>query len=127
MAIKLCSQANPRNFTPAKPEFPKNLLTNDPQLESFIGPKSWLLFDKLVANEAWLNTDPGEWLKAEEYQRMSNFIRDLKVVNDLAERCVKDIQDYKNTANDAVHRDEILTVASDHRGVFQDLRKQALR
>ena len=58
---------------------------------------------------------------------MSNFIRDLKVVNDLAERCVKDIQDYKNTANDAVHRDEILTVASDHRGVFQDLRKQALR
>ena len=126
-AIKLCSQANPRNFTPAKPKFPKNLLTNDPHLESFIGPKSWLLFDKLGANGAWLNTDPGEWLSDEEYQRMSNFIRDLKVVNDLAERCVKDIQDYKNTANDAVHRDEILTVASDHRGVFQDLRKQSLR
>ena len=56
---------------------------------------------------------------------MSNFIRDLKVVNDLAERCVKDIQDYKNMAKDADHGDEILTVASDHRGVFQDLRKQA--
>ena len=63
----------------------------------------------------------------EEHQRMSNFIRDLKVVNDLAERCVKDIQDYKNMAKDADHRDEILTVASDHRGVFQNLRKQALR
>ena len=127
MAVKLCSQAKPRNFPPAKPKFPKNLLTNDPQLDSFIGPKSWLLFEKLGANGAWLNTDPEEWVNDEEHQRMSNFIRDLKVVNDLAERCVKDIQDYKNMAKDADHRDEILTVASDHRGVFQDLRKQALR
>ena len=50
-------------------------------------------------------TDPEKWFNDEEYQRISNFIRDLKVVNNLAERCVKDIQDYNNTANDAVHRD----------------------
>ena len=53
-------------------------------------------------------------------------VRDLKVVNDLAERCIKDIQEYANLAKDSVHRDNILLFVSDHRGVFQDLRKQAL-
>ena len=50
----------------------------------------------------------------------------LKVVNDLAERCVSAIQTYRDMAQDSKHRDEILLVASDHRSVFQDLRKQAL-
>ena len=91
MARQLCSQAKPRNFAPGKPKFPTHLLTRDPQLGSFIGPKSWLLFDKLGANGAWLHSDPDEWGNDEEYQRMDRFIRDLKLVNDLAERCVKDV------------------------------------
>ena len=51
--------------------------------------------------------------RSQQYQRMDGFIRDLKVVNDLAERCVKDVQDYKNTAKDSVHREEILKVVID--------------
>ena len=127
MAVKLYSEVRPQNFRPGKPKFPTDLLTDAPRLDSFVGPKSWLLFEKLDANGAWLNSDPTEWENVEEYQRMYNFVRELKVVNDLAERCVKDIEEYKNMAKDSEHRDEILTVASDHRGVFQDLRKQALR
>ena len=127
MAVKLYSEVRPQNFRPGKPKFPTDLLTDAPQLDSFVGPKSWLLFEKLDANGAWLNSDPIEWENVGEYQRMYNFVRELKVVNDLAERCVKDIEEYKNMAKDSEHRDEILTVASDHRGVFQDLRKQALR
>ena len=53
-------------------------------------------------------------------------LTDLKVVNDLAERCVKDVEDYANTSKDPEHRDNILMVATDHRGLFQDLRKGSL-
>ena len=53
-------------------------------------------------------------------------IEQLKVVNDLAERCIKDIQEYADLAKDSRYQEDILVVASDHRGIFQDLRKQAL-
>ena len=74
----------------------------------------------------WLHKDTREWSSEAEYNMMRDLVRDLKVVNDLAERCIKDIQEYANLAKDSVHRDNILLVVSDHRGVFQDLRKQAL-
>ena len=67
------------------------------------------------------------WPDDKEYKRLDTFLRDLKVVNDLAERCVSAIQTSRDTAQDSKHRVEILLVASDHRSVFQDLRKQALR
>ena len=68
-----------------------------------------------------------EWPEDDEYKRLETFLKDLKVVNDLAERCVGAVQTYRNMAKDSVHRDEILLVACDHRGVFNDLRKQALQ
>ena len=58
--------------------------------------------------------------------RVLAFLSDLKVVNDAAERCIKDIQEYKNAANDSAHRKDILLVVNDHRDVFQFLRRQAL-
>ena len=63
----------------------------------------------------------------DEYKMMLIILKDLKVVNDLAERCIKDIQQYADLSKDSAHRDNILLVVSDHRGVFQDLRKQALQ
>ena len=58
---------------------------------------------------------------------MRKILGDIKVVNDLAERCVKDVQTYADLAKDSEYREDILVIASDHRGVLQDLRKQALR
>ena len=127
MADQLLLQTRPPHFAPGKPKFQVALLTDDPKLESLIGPKSWVLFHKLKANGNWLNKDPNDWIDDEEYKRMETFLLDLKVVNDLAERCVSDVQNYKDMAKDSEHGNEILIVAGDHRGVFQDLRKQALR
>ena len=58
---------------------------------------------------------------------MRRALSDLKVVNDLAERCIKDIQNYADLTKDSKYRNDILRIATDHRGVFQDLRKGALR
>ena len=53
---------------------------------------------------------------------MMMLLTDLKVVNDLAERCVKDITTIPDLSNDSKYRDDILMVASDHRGIFSDLK-----
>ena len=120
----LCPQ--PATFTPRKPQFPVNLMSENPKLDSSIGEKSWLLFEKLQADGAWLVQRVEEWESNDEYVRMKNCVQDIKVVNDLAERCIKNIQEYADLAKDSKYQEDILLVASDHRGVFQDLRKQAL-
>ena len=127
MANQLLLCPRPISFAPGKPVFCTDLMTDQPTLDSFIGPRSWILFHKLNAAGTWLNREVMEWPEDDEYKRLETFLKDLKVVNDLAERCVGAVQTYRNMAKDSVHRDEILLVASDHRGVFQDLRKQALQ
>ena len=78
------------------------------------------------AEGAWLTLPVHTWEQNHEYLRLQSFLSDLEVVNDAAERCIKDIQDYRNVANDSIHREEVLLVVNDHRDVFQDLRRQAL-
>ena len=126
MAEKLLSIRRPKSFRPSKPTFPTDLMSNDPTLDVFIGPKSWLIFEKLNANGEWLEDDVEDWQDNEEYGRMKHLLMDLKVVNDLAERCVKDVEEYANASKDPEHRDNILLVATDHRGLFQDTRKGSL-
>ena len=42
--------------------------------------------------------DPVQWETDGEYQRLERFLKELKVVNDVAEGCVKDVQEYKDMA-----------------------------
>lgn len=121
MAMKLWSIPTPTDFAPGKPIFQEDLMIPDPKLASFVGRKSWLLFNKLNASGHWLQKDVADW-----ENDMEACLKDLKVVNDLAERCIKDIQEYADQARDSQYQEDILIVATDHRGVFQDLRKQAL-
>ena len=100
MAKKLHSIRRPKNIHPGKPKFPVDRMTPNPTLDVFIGPKSWLIFEKLHANGNWLNKDVGDWNEDEEYNRMRHMLRDLKVVIDLAERCVKDVEEYANASKD---------------------------
>ena len=104
-----------------KPQFsPNELMTSTPRLDSFVGSRSWLLFDKLGAVGNWMSAEVVEWNEDDEYKMMLRVLKDLKVVNDLAERCIKDIQEYADLSKDSAHRNNILLVVSDHRGVFQD-------
>ena len=101
-------------------------MTANPSLDVFVGRKSWLLFHKLEANGEWMDREVQNWSEDAEYRHIKGLLSDLKVVNDLAERCVKDVEDYANASSDKDHRDNILLVATDHRGIFQDLHKAAL-
>lgn len=124
MAKKILFFPKEKTYKPGKPKFP--VMTTNPKLEEFIGPRSWLLFNILNAKGLWLNNNVSEWDEDAEYSRMKKCLNELKVVNDLAERCIKDIQEYADLARDSQYREDILIVATDHRSIFQDLRKNSL-
>ena len=113
-------------YNVGKPRFPTELMQNNPLMYTFIGERSSIVFHKLEANGEWLNTPVNEWDRDEEYDAIKTLLKDLKVVNDPAERCMKDIQEYCNLTTDPSYREDILLVATDHRGGFQDMRKQYL-
>ena len=46
---------------------------------------------------------------------MYNVVSDLSVVNDTAERSIKDIQDHADSANDRDQRQNIILVSQSHR------------
>ena len=53
-------------------------------------------------------------------------VKELAVINDAAERGLKDIQDYANAARDRERRGRIVTVVSSHRAAAPTLTKQEL-
>ncbi len=127
MAKKLIRVAPADDFVwrPGKPAMPRNL-PNRFQLCSRVGQRSWLIFHLLDASGDWLQQPVRSWNDDAEYKRMGEFLKDLSVVNDSAERCVKDITEYAVMARDSAHREDILLVVNDHRFVFPELRRDAL-
>ena len=82
-----------------KPTFPDLSTWSDqlwsqdklPDLSTMLGPESWLLFNKLGMGEQdldWLQSDPLFWDMMPGYKRFGDFVRNLTIVNDPAERGV---------------------------------------
>ena len=84
-------------------------------LSSFVGPKSWLPFHLLAQGSAWLLLPVEQWQDDGDYQQMASIVEKLAVVNDTAERSVKDIADFANAAHDGEMRGKIILVANSHR------------
>ena len=116
MATALRETPRPAAFPPGKPRFPKRTLqAPDSTLASFIGPNSWLAFSLLGMDGAWLQLPLVEWTRDADYQQMSAILSDLAVVNNAAEQCVRDIQQYANAANDGNQRGNIILFLTSHR------------
>ncbi len=108
----------PATFPPGKPIFPKEKLEqagSNIQLKELIGPQSWLLFHLLDARGAWLATAPNRWVHNREYKRMYKVVENIEVVNDAAERGVKDVKEYAKVAKDGRYHEQIILVSSSHR------------
>ena len=115
----------PPHWSIGKPHLPKQLNAN-PRLQDCVGPRSHLIFHSLRVGTNWLSRPVRTWPTDPEYLRIHEWLRDLKVVNDCAERCIKDITEYANVCKDSVHRDEIIMVVEDHRFVLQDITRDGL-
>ena len=126
IAVGLLQCPYPAQFVTGKPVFPGNLPANPP-LSSFVGPRSWLLFELTGAGRGWLQTPVVQWPIDENYLQLHNLIKDLEVVNDGAERSIKGITEYANITQDGLMRDDYIMVANCHREIFHSLKRDALR
>ena len=73
------------------------------------------MFSLLGIGDAWLDLPTAEGPNDHQHTEIANVVQDLGVVNDTAERCVKEIQDYQWY--------NIILVSSSHRVVFQNSSK----
>ena len=69
-----------------------------------------------------------QWEADVSYQRFKLCVSNLNVVNDAAERAVKDVSDFAEYSRDAARRDDVVKVVNSHRELidFRHLTKDQL-
>ena len=130
IAVSLVHTSRPDAFATGKPNFDLvaiHLTEDKPSLASFINERSWLLFSLLGSEAGWLYDDPNLWSDNEDYIACKMLCKALPVVNDAAERAVKDVTDCAHMSRDPTHRDNIILVRSEHRAHVPNLSKASLK
>ena len=128
IAMKIASIPPPPTWSTTKPELLTLLprLPSKPKLKDMVGERSHLVFHLLQVGSNWLRQPVRAWSIDLEYVRVGDFLNQLQVVNDSAERCIKDITEYRDRTKDSEYREDILLVVNDFRHVFHDKRKEAM-
>ena len=73
-----------------KLEKPKFLsVAENTELVDLVNPHSFKFFSILGLGSSWLEMNPDNWEEEEEYMKAREFVRTVKVTNEVAERGVK--------------------------------------
>ena len=121
IADRILDTLHPQQFQPTKPEMKTALLERPPhqiKLADFIGPRSMLLFHTLDNDSEWLTLPVAEWAGNPDYSSFCESVRYIKVVNDCAERSIKDVTEYVNYARDRDQRNQAIIVVQHHRQLY---------
>ena len=116
-----------------KPEFPaidfSGLEVELPDLADFVTSDSWLIFDKLglLGSQDWLTIPPHLWDNFQEYRRFREFVQNVSVCNDIAERGVSLITAFINKTESEEQRQAMLQVVEHHRSMVVDANKSSLK
>ena len=62
----------------------------------------------------WMQLPPPTWLQSAPFLRFQEMVHSLKVVNDCAERAVKDVTEFINYSRDAGRCDRVQMVVNHH-------------
>ena len=76
-------------------------IPGDVKLHDFVGERSWLIFHLMNIEVDWMQCPPYEWHKYPSYIHFKKLVDSLQVVNDCAERAIKDMTEYLNYSRDA--------------------------
>lgn len=116
LAKTLFNTNRPQSFSPGKPTFPV-ITEKVPLLFELIGERSWLLFKvlKLNRSQEWMQLGAKYWHLMEDYRKARDFVRNLEVVNDCAERGIKLITDFKDMVHNEDQLQFLFQVVEDHR------------
>ncbi len=112
------------SFRRRKPVFQK--VTGKTTLVDLISPESHLLLDILSIGPDWL-VDWFESWPEKDYKKALEHVRNLKVVNDIAECEVKMMSDFANViTTDPKQREYLLHAVEYSRQGFESFKKQTL-
>ena len=108
-----------------KPKFPE--IEKNTGLVDLVSPQSFRFFQILDLDFKWLAMNPENWEQEESFRHARDFVKTVKVTNDIAERGVKLAKDYATllTKDDGV-RAEILQGVERCRKMFPDFAKKTL-
>ena len=96
-------------------------------LPDLIGPESHLLLDTLGIECDWLLQPVSTWSGSDGYNKALEYVRNVKVVNDIAERGVKMMSDFANIiTTDSQQRGYLLQAVEYNRERFDSFKKQTL-
>ncbi len=129
-AMQIAGQ--PQHFPPQKTVMKEQLLNNcmcgEVELHEFAGERSWMIFTRLVVQTQWMQQPPANWIHSPAFVQFKNLVDSLEVVNDCAERSIKDVTEFVNYSKDANHRDCVMMVVNPHRQLldFHHLTKQQM-
>ena len=122
---QLQSISPPETFSTGKPVFPEEELLGGP-IKSLLGPRSWLLFKMLGLSTAWMKYSADTWKQDPAYGEIESKLVSMKVVNDLAEICIKDVQEYSQCTTQSDYLEDLLVMAINKRGLYSNLNKSSL-
>ncbi|KZR98210.1 Cc8K15.2-like protein [Daphnia magna] len=128
-ARKSWETPRPKEFIVGKPKFPIKFIDDMPLLHSLIGPNSWLLFHvmRLHASQTdWLQLPLKYWEWMTDYREIRDFVRQLEVVNDCAERGIKLISDFKDICQSEERQAFLFQVVENHRVSMASRKKSDL-
>ena len=87
VASALVEHPAPRFFAPGKPNF-QLVVSLVVQVCLFVTEISRLMFKLFDVDTEWLLSDPAKWMACQSYTTFRYLTRELKVVNDCAEKVV---------------------------------------
>ena len=115
----------PKSEKLEKPKFPE--INENTKLVDLVTPQSYRFFRILGLDCPWLAMDPVKWEEEDSYMIAQDFVKTVKVTNDIAERGVKLARDYATllTTDDSI-RAELLQGVERCRRNFPDFAKKTL-
>lgn len=120
----MLTAGRPQYFQPQKPAMKIDILHRQPPLAGdiglyeFVGERSWLMFDRMDIDTAWMQHPPSDWPASPAFMVFKERVDQLHVVNDCAERSVKDVTEFINYAKDPARLDRIMMVVNHHRQIL---------
>ena len=112
-----------------KPQFPvidfsgEEIKLSD--LSELVSSDSWLVFDKLglTGSQDWLTFPPKLWNNFKEFRKFSEFVENISVCNDIAERGFSLITTFINKTQSEEQRQAMLQVVEHHRALVADTKR----
>ena len=115
-------------LTPEKPRFPE--ITPDTSVSDLVGERSVIVFQRLKLSAydvSFLKYARSKWCEFEGWAKLNQFANGLEVVNDIAERGVRLMEEYKDVlTNDEEQRKKILHCVEETKKIYPDFKKSTL-